>query len=69
MVKMKTSTYYEGKHYRKDEEYSVDEKTEERWIKNGIATSQDQPLFSGISEDKPKRTTKKQSQGDSDIVL
>lgn len=37
MVKMLTSTYYGGKQYKRGESYSIDKKTEERWVKNRIA--------------------------------
>lgn len=37
---MLTSTYYDGKQYKKDEVYSVDKETKIRWIKNGIAESE-----------------------------
>lgn len=37
MIKMLISTSYNSKQYLKGETYTIDEITEKRWIKNGIA--------------------------------
>lgn len=39
MIKILKSTYYNGNQYQRGKEYSIDKKTEQRWIKNGIAES------------------------------
>lgn len=54
MLKMLTSTRYDGKQYIKGKEYSVDKNAETRWIKNGIAEKQNKPTtdyFEQTNED------------------
>jgi len=37
MVKMLTTTHYNGMQYKQGEIYPVDENTKKRWVKNGLA--------------------------------
>lgn len=45
MIRILQETYYNGKSYKDNDECKLDETTEQRWIKNGIAEEIQSRLF------------------------